>query len=135
MTHLRNTMLHFYQQIGRLFYAVANIDNRIKEEEIAEVKKIILSDWLPIENSADEFGSDAAYQIDSVFDWLRENPIDSHLVIEAFKKYKNENQKLFTPQICNLILKSADKIANSFSGKNKSELIFITQLHTILLKK
>ena len=90
---------------------------------------------LVIENSADEFGSDAAYQIDSVFDWLRENPIDSHLVIEAFKKYKNENQKLFTPQICNLILKSADKIANSFSGKNKSELIFITQLHTILLKK
>ncbi len=69
--------LNFYQQLGKLFYAVADSDNNIQQDEINKLKKVVREEWLPIEDSVDEFGTDAAYQIEIVFDWLLENNYDS----------------------------------------------------------
>lgn len=108
------------------------MDKTVREEEIAKLKEIVQKEWLPIENTFDEFGSDSAYQIEIVFDWLVENDWDIEQVLHSFKLFRREHNSLFTPQMNVLILKTANAIATSFSGKNKSEQILISKLNAIL---
>lgn len=127
------TMVRFYQQLGKLFYSIAAVDNTIRPEEISQLKKIIQREWIPLESSFDQFGSDSAYQIEIVLDWLAENEWDYDRNLSDFKIFHNEHHSLFTPEINSLITKTAESVAKSFSGKNKSEHILISQLNFILL--
>lgn len=126
------TMVRFYQQLGKLFYSIAAVDHTIRPEEIAQLKKIIQREWLPLESSFDQFGSDSAYQIEIVLDWLSENEWDYDHNLSDFKIFHNEHHSLFTPEINSLITKTAEAVAKSFSGKNKSEHVLISQLNFIL---
>jgi hypothetical protein len=129
------TMLSFYRQLGKLFYSVATADKTIRAEEVERLKQIVKSEWLPLENSVDAFGSDSAFQIEIVFDWLLENEWDRGTVIPDFKHFRIEHESLFTDRVKQLILKTAHAIADAFSGKNKSELVLIGQLQLILTKE
>ena len=131
----RQTMIHFYQKLGKLFYSAASMDNTVHEDEMAQFKEIVKKEWLPLENSLSEFGDDAAYQIEIVFDWLVENDWNIGKIIPDFEIFKKEHPHLFTPQVNDLILKTAKAITNSFSGKNKSESVLIDQLRGVLYQK
>jgi len=126
------TMVSLYQHLGKLFYAVADVDKTVRENEIEKLKTIVKKEWLPLENSHDQFGSDAAYQIEIVFDWLVENECDIEFDLTAFKIYRNIHNSLFTPEVNALILKTAEAIAKSFSGENKSEHVLISRIKEIL---
>jgi hypothetical protein len=126
------TMVLFYQQIGKVFYSIAAVDKTVRPEEIKELKKIIQKEWLPLENTFDTFGSDSAYQIEIVFDWLVENEWDISQMISDLKLFRTVHSSLFTDQVNDLIMKTAKAIANSFAGKNKSEHVLISQLHAVL---
>jgi hypothetical protein len=128
------TMTRFYEHLGKVFYCIADIDKTVREEEIVRLKQILKTEWLPLENTYNEFGDDAAYEIEIVFEWLLENNCDTKEVLLDFKIFRNEHDSLFTPQINALILKTATAIATSFSGKNKSEHVLISQLNAILLQ-
>lgn len=130
----RQTMTHFYEHLGKVFYSIAAIDKTIRTEEIEKLKQIIHTEWLPLENSFNEFGDDSAYEIEIVFDWLVDNEWEFEQVIPDFKIFRAEHQHLFSPEINALILKTANAIASSFSGKNKSEHVLIGQLSAILLQ-
>lgn len=121
-----------YQNLGKLFYAVAASDKVVREEEKKTLKNIVKEDWLKVDDFKDEYGSDAAYYIEIIFDWLDENQPPAFNAFDDFKNFKKENEELFTPAIKKLIWKTADQIASSFSGKNKSELIMLSQLKAIL---
>lgn len=129
------TMVHFYQQLGKVFYSIAAVDNAVRKEEIDKLKQIIQREWLPIETTFDKFGSDSAYQIEIVFDWLVENKWDFEQVLPDFKIFREEHTHLFTPEINTLISKTANAIATSFSGKNKAEHVMTSQLNAILLEQ
>ena len=129
------TMIHFYQQLGKLFYSAASVDNTVHEDEMAQLKEIVKKEWLPLENSLSEFGDDAAYQIEIVFDWLVENDWNIGKIIPDFEIFKKEHPHLFTPQVNDLILKTAKAITNSFSGKNKSKSVLIDQLRGVLYQE
>lgn len=131
----RQTMIHFYQQLGKLFFSVASVDKTVREEEIAQLKEIVKKEWLPLENSLSEFGDDAAYQIEIVFDWLVENDWNMSRIVPDFEIFKKEHPHLFTSQVNDLILKTAKAITNSFSGKNKSESVLIDQLRGVLYQE
>ncbi len=124
--------IRFYQQLGRVFYAVANADSNVHDKEIKVLKKAIREDWVPIEKTTDDFGMDAAYQIEIVFDWMLENKHNPETLLHDFKVFKDHHPSLFTPELNKLIIKTADKIAHSFGGRNKSELIVVTKLASIL---
>lgn len=126
------TMVRFYQQLGKLFYSIAAVDATVRAEEISELKKIIQREWIPLESSFDQFGSDSAYQIEIVLDWLAENEWDYDHNLSDLKIFHNEHHSLFTSEINSLITKTAEAIAGSFSGKNKSEHVLISQLNFIL---
>lgn len=135
MTPSHQTMIHFYQQLGKLFYSVASVDKTVRKEEIAQLNEIVKKEWLPLENNLSEFGDDAAYQIEIVFDWLVENDWKVGKTVPNFKSFRKEHPSLFTPQVNDLILKTAKAITNSFSGKNKSESVLINELRDILYQE
>ena len=129
------TMIHFYQQLGKLFYSAASVDNTVHEDEMVQLKEIVKKEWLPLENSLSEFSDDAAYQIEIVFDWLVENDWNMGRIVPDFEIFKKEHPHLFTSQVNDLILKTAKAIINSFSGKNKSESALIEKLRRLLYQK
>ena len=122
----------FYQNLGKLFYAIAAADKVVKKEEIETLKNIVEREWVSIDDFQDEFGTDTAYQIEIIFDWLEKNQPDAYLSFEEFGDFKKEHEKLFTSEINNLILKTVGSIAASFAGKNKSELIMLSKLKFII---
>lgn len=127
-------MTHFYEHLGKVFYCLAAVDKTVRKEEIEQLKQIVRTEWLPLENTFNEFGDDTAYQIEIVFDWLVENEWNFEMALVDFRIFRKEHQSLFSPQIDALILKTAQAIVTSFSGKNKSERILLSQLTTILSK-
>jgi hypothetical protein len=126
------TMIRFYQQLGKVFYSIASADNIISKAEISTLKKIVKKEWLPLESTITEFGEDAAFQIEIVFDWLLENEWDSMDIITEFDNFRKEHPSLFTPKTNDLILKTAIAIVASFLNENKSEMELIKELSTIL---
>ena len=126
MKHLN---IKFYQNLGKLFYAVAAADKNVRDEEYDQLKEIVKSEWLAVDDIEDDFHTDAAYQIEMVFDWLyKEDKMDAKIWFDDFIAYKDEQPHFFTKAIKQLILKTANSVAASFSGKNKSELIMLAKL-------
>lgn len=121
--------LKFYQNLGKLFYAIAASDKNVRTEEFLTLKKIVKKYWLDIDSIEDNYSSDAAFQIEIVFDWLNtQENLSSKLCFDDFVDYKNRQNHLFTDEVKNLILKTASAIATAFSGVNKSELIMLAKL-------
>ena len=122
----------FYQHIGMVFYAIAASDKVVRAEEIKTLKDLVKEKWVPIDNTADEYGTDEAFKIEMIFDWLEENSPEADWSFNEFKDYKKHHPQLFTLEINQLIWQTADAIAASFAGKNKSELIMLSKLKTVL---
>jgi hypothetical protein len=129
------TMVAFYRQLGKIFYSIAAADKNVRKEEITKLKEIVQKEWIPFDDTFDAFGSDSAYQIEIVFDWLVENEWGIEQVFPDFKLFRREHDRLFTPQTNALILKTAHAIGGSFLGKNKSEQLFISHLNAVLEKQ
>lgn len=121
----------FYQKIGKLFFAVAMADGSVRSEEIDRLKQIVRNTWLPHDDIIDEYGSDAAFQIEIVFDWLLENEQDAMTCFEEFREFYMENTKVFSVDVKALILKTANAVASAYAGKNKSELTLLGNLQLL----
>lgn len=121
-----------YQHIGYLFYAVAAVDKTIDKKEIETLKVLAKEHWLDVDSVNDNFGSDAAYQIEIVFDWLKEENWDSETCFTKFEDYYKGHSGLFKEKTKSLIIKTASSIAESYAGKNKSELVILAKIEALL---
>ena len=128
------TMVAFYQVLGRVFYAAAQADNVIKQEEVDVMKKVVQDVWIDVDETFDEFNTDSAYQIEIVFDYLLSNDVVVEDIIFELREFKKIHSSLFTKKMNELILSTANKITSSFAQKNKSELVFLSQLQLALNK-
>ncbi len=124
--------LIFYQKVGELFYAIAAADKVVKKEEYDRLCELVLSHWKNSEISRDIFGTNAAYQIEIIFQWFDHEQADAKECYEGFKDYFESHPKLFTKERKQLILETAHAIANSFAGKNKAELMTLAKLKLLL---
>ena len=121
-----------YQNLGKLFYAVAMADKAIRPIEVQRLKEAINDKWLDVDEVEDEFGEDAAYQIEIVFDWLQDEERDGQFYFDEFKEFFKEHKDRIPPKMITLIWQTAEAIAASFAGKNKSELIILAKLKLFL---
>lgn len=129
MVTKKKMTIQFYQNLGKLFYAIAAIDGNVNPVEFDKLKKVVNEQWLDLDDLEDAFGTDAAYLIEIVFDWLNENGnLNAEACFTDFINYKTSQSHLFTKDIRRLILKTASKIAYAFSKINKSELRLLTKL-------
>ena len=124
----KNLNITFYQNIAKIFYAVAMVDNIVVPEEVKTLKKVVKENWLQVDETFDVFGTDTVYQIEIVFDWLFSKNATSADCYEDFIEYYQNHSYFFTPEIKALILDTSGKIASSFAQKNKSELILLGKL-------
>ncbi|MCK0190335.1 hypothetical protein [Arenibacter sp. F20364] len=122
----------FYETLGKLFYAVAAIDKRIHKKEVDKLRGFIRKYWLDVDGLEDEYGTDAAFQIESVFDWAMDKEEDSEACYDEFKEFYKDNSNMFSKFVKVLILDTANAISNSFSGKNKAELVMLGKLELLL---
>ncbi|MCM4173303.1 hypothetical protein DHD32_17650 [Arenibacter sp. TNZ] len=129
---MMKTAKTFYENLGKLFYSVAMADSRVHRNEIVKLRAFIRQFWLDVDELEDEFGTDATFQIESVFDWLMANDKDGNECFEEFREFYKENATIFTPFIKVLIMDTANAIANSFSEKNKAELVVLGKLELLL---
>lgn len=135
MKPAKNTIISFYENLGKLFYAIAAADNVVEESEFKTLKKIVKSKWTKVNTVNDDYHSDAAYQIETVFDWLNnEGFSDANTCYEEFMEFKKEHPSLFTNGIKSLILKTAIKIANSVTYFDESEILMVEKLELELEK-
>jgi hypothetical protein len=122
---------NFYQKTGSLFFAFANADGTVHAKEVAILKSMIREKWLPLDDIEDDYGTDAAFQIEIVFDWLMEEDKNSDACFDEFKDFYKEHISIFTEPIKKLIFETSSAIANSFSGKNKAELMLLGKLRLL----
>lgn len=132
MEHNQEIRNAFYQNLGKLFYAIAMADKKVTPYEIKKLKEDVRKYWVPVDKIDDEFGTDAAFQIEIVFDWLLLEEKESAHYYQEFLDFYKEHPVFFTLDIKKLIWQTADDIASSFSGKNKSELIILAKLKQLL---
>ncbi len=128
MNTTSNIGITFYQNLGKLFYAIAASDNVVRKSEYNSLRKIVKSKWLAVDDIEDEFGADAAFQIEIVFDWMDYETPNAETCFKEFESFFKENESRFTNAIKQLIWDTANAIAGAFSGKNKSELMMLGRL-------
>lgn len=120
-----------YQNLGKLFYAVAMADHRVHSKEIEKLEELIRDHWVDMDDIEDEFGTDAAYQISIVFDWLLGQELDGEQAYGDFEEYYGDHRQLFTPSVKSLAMSTSRAIAAAFSGNNKAELLVLGRLELL----
>lgn len=123
-----------YQSLGKLFYAIAMADHSVHMKEMEKLNEVVKDHWLAVDDIEDEYGTDAAFQIISVFDWLLEYGKDSEEIYEEFEAFYMDHTVLFTTEIKHLAMSTARAIAASFHGSNKSELVLLGRLQLLFEK-
>jgi len=126
----RHIALQFYQNLGKLFYAIVAADNSVRVEEMEAVKELVKEYWQQTElgnsNSKTEFEN----IILDTFNWLcKDNEYSAEACFDSFISFKQKHESIFTKGIKSLILNTTAKISASFSGQNKSELILLAKLN------
>lgn len=132
MENTAKTMNGLYESLGKLFYAVALSDGTVHSKEWDKVKEYVKEDWLYIDDFTDRYGTDAANQIEIVFDVLMESEKSSKECFSEFVDFYKQHPHAFSDKIKTLTKKTAKAIANSFAGNNKSELILLAKIQILL---
>ena len=123
---------NFYQNLGKLFYAVAAADRILRQEEVEALKQIVNTEWLGLAGTRDKSELDALRQIKIIFFQLNEESRKPNDCLADFKSFKEAHEDLFAHDVKQLIWKTAMVLAESFSRRNKSELILLAELDAIL---
>tara|TARA_R110002124_G_scaffold154602_3_gene321703 strand:- start:26662 stop:27075 length:414 start_codon:yes stop_codon:yes gene_type:complete len=127
LTLKQKTDVEFYQNLGKLFYAIAATDKHVRDEEFSTLKHIINNEWISSENLEGDF---IANTILNTFKWLHnDNEYNAKICYNSFINFKRSHEAFFSKKINSLILKTASSIAASFSSQNKSELIMLAKLY------
>ncbi len=128
---------HFYKKlyknIGVLLYAIAKADGQIQDKEIKTIHRIVVEDLVPLEESVDNFGTDAAFFAEFEFEILQDRNIRAQKAFDRFIAFAKENQKNLSPELRALIVKSVEKVAAAYRGTNKAESEMIESLKKHLL--
>lgn len=121
-----------YQNLGSLFYAIANADKHVRKSEEITLTEKINSIWVPLDNTRDEFGTDAAQYIFIVFDHLHAEGAEADAAFNKFSSYYNEHTASFDAAIKLKILQTAEAIAGAYSGRSIPESIYLKRLKHLM---
>lgn len=129
-------MLHkeFYSEVGKLLYAMADIDGVITPQEKAEMKERIRKDIVPVEKHKDAFGSNVAFYTEMEFDILEEEISDAETAFQSFIDFLEEHPTALDEKMKTTCLYLSDRIANAYHGTNKKEKSLIERLKICLEK-
>ena len=121
-----------YERLGYPFYAIAAADNVVTKNEVSRLKEMVQNVWVPIEETTDEFGTDAAQYISISFDYLMNEGVEADQAFDGFKDYYVTHPAAFSKNIRRNMKTTASAIAEAFRGRNKQESAFLEKLNDLL---
>jgi hypothetical protein len=132
MHHTQVNFQKIYEKLGYLFYAIAAADKAVAPAEADKLRQLVQKFWLPIEDSTDEFGTDAAYYIDISFEYLLNEGIDAEEAFQEFKDYYDLHSGAFSSVIIRNMKDTAHAISHAFKGKSSRESALLKRLNKML---
>ena len=121
-----------YAEIGKLLYAVADVDGIISKQEKESLHQLIRSRLLQRETHTDEFGTNDAWYAEFEFDVAEEQIMSSEDAFASFLDYVREHQEDFDPRMREICMTLASRLAGSYHHTNRKELKLIGQLKEAL---
>jgi hypothetical protein len=118
----------FYSELGKLLYAVADIDGKVTAKEKAMLKEVVHKELVPAEGHTDSFGTDAAYYTEFEFEIMEESKADPEAAFESFLNFLDNNKHEVSADMLRTARRSARKIAHTFSNINKKERDMLSRL-------
>lgn len=125
---MNTTYQDLYTSLGFLFYSIADSDGKVSPAEVEKLKAIIKNQWLPLENSRDELGTDSGHYIDISFDYANDNGMGPDEAFDRFVEEYNADPERFDPSMRRMIFETAAAVAGSAGRNNKSELTRLARL-------
>lgn len=122
----------FYKELGRLLYAIAAADGRIREKERETLKWVVKDLLVPVENGVDHHGTDQAYITEFEFDVLQDREATSEEAFDSFMAYMEGHRHHLSEERRELIYTAADAVAHAFHGVSAKELPLLIELHRLL---
>lgn len=122
----------FYSELGKLLYAVADIDKVISPKEKKALLDIVKQELVPAEINKDEFGTSAAHYAEIEFEFLEEQIIDSKTALESFLDFMDEHRTLIDEPMRKTCLKLTERLAAAYHGINSKERELLTAIRNKL---
>src|SRR5271154_2646983 len=122
------TYRQFYSELGKLLYAVSDVDGVISQREKNALKKIIETELVPNESARDKFGTDAAYYAEIELDILDDSMMDAEQAFRSFIYFVEEHHTAITTTMRDGILKIVKRLAAAYHKTNKHEEELIAKL-------
>jgi hypothetical protein len=118
----------FYSELGKLLYAVADIDKVITSEEKRKLQEIVRGELVLQEVHHDGFGTDAGWYTEIQFDYLDEVIGDTDAAFNSFIYFVEEHHTAFDEKMKRLSLQVAQELANAYRKINKKEKALLNEL-------
>lgn len=124
----------FYAELGKLLYAVADIDHVITQKEKKALYDIVKNELVPSERHTDQFNTDVAFYTEMEFDFLDESIGDTEAAFNSFIDFVEDHHTAFDERMKKVSLHVAKELAQAYHGTNKKEKLLIDKLKEKLNK-
>ena len=118
----------FYAEVGKLLYAIASADGRVDEKEYRMLRDLVRKKLVPMEESTDVFGTDAAYYAEMEFDVLYDQIADAEPAFDSFIDYVEANYQAFDKHLKDVCKQLSSEIGHAYYGMNKKESAMLKEL-------
>lgn len=124
----------FYSELGKLLYAVADIDGVISQKEKKTLLQIIQKELAPAEKHTDEHGTNAAYYTGIEFDFLDEQIADTESAFESFIDFVVDHHTAFDSKLKKVSMHVARELAAAYHGTSRKEKKLVDKLKKVIGK-
>lgn len=119
----------FYSELGKLLYAIADVDGMISKKEKEVLKEIVRKELAPKENHRDEFGTDAAFYTEFEFDVMEDAIYEPDAAFESFINYIEDHKTAIDHNMIRATRHVASKLADAFHHTNVKEKKYLQILN------
>jgi hypothetical protein len=127
-------MKQFYKELGKLLYAIASADNKVRKQEVLKLQEIVTKNFAPYEEVSDSSGMNLAYYASFEFDECAKNKMSVKDAFESFLKFVDMNVLEIDPLVIEKSIKATKAVAGAFRNVNKKENEIIQHIEEELTK-
>lgn len=125
-------MKQFYKELGKLLYAIAFADNKVRKQEMLKLHEIVSENFAALEYTSDSSGMNLAYYADFEFEECLKNRITAKEAFTSFLEFVNMHISEIDPLIIRKTIKATKEVADSYKNTNKSEGAMINSIEAEL---
>ena len=117
-----------YSELGKLLYAIADVDRKVSPQEKEKLVEIINNHLLPVADKNDEYGTSVAYYPEFEFSYLESEIASAEEAFESFINYVENHHSAIKSDVRMRCITVAKEMANAIYGINKKEQELLNRL-------